>query len=168
MKPYAKEIVDMLVRYAVLAATAALMATQPALSQPQRAASPAPARAPARLNPNTATDAQLRAVPGVPAAMVATIARSRPFATMREFHARVGTGLNDTQRQALYSAVFVPINLNATTREEIMLIPGMTTRMAHEFEEYRPYADMNQFNKEIGKYVPPAEVARLASYVTVR
>ena len=64
--------------------------------------------------------------------------------------------------------MFVPIDLNKATREEIMLIPGMTRRMAHEFEEYRPYASLAQFDKEIGKYVDAAEVARLRSYVVLK
>jgi len=33
--------------------------------------------------------------------------------------------------------MFLPINLNTATREEIMLIPGMGNRMVREFLEYR-------------------------------
>ena len=43
----------------------------------------------------------------------------------------------------------------------------MTNRMVHEFEEYRPYTRMEQFRREIGKYVDANEVARLESYVTL-
>ena len=39
--------------------------------------------------------------------------------------------------------------------------------MAHEFEEYRPYTDLDQFRQEIGKYVDENEVARLERYVTL-
>ena len=39
--------------------------------------------------------------------------------------------------------------------------------MAHEFEEYRPYTDLDQFRREIGKYVDEGEVARLERYVTL-
>ena len=63
--------------------------------------------------------------------------------------------------------MFIPINLNTASDEEIALIPGMSRRMVHEFEEYRPYSDICVFNKEIGKYVDEAEVARLRSYVTL-
>jgi hypothetical protein len=48
-----------------------------------------------------------------------------------------------------------------------MTIPGMTARMVHEFEEYRPYTSLQQFRREIGKYVDENEVARLESYVTL-
>jgi hypothetical protein len=40
--------------------------------------------------------------------------------------------------------------------------------MQHEFEEYRPYRGIEQFRREIGKYVDSAEVARLERYVTIR
>ena len=44
---------------------------------------------------------------------------------------------------------------------------GVGDRMAHEFEEYRPYVAMAQFRREIGKYVDDGEVARLERFVTV-
>jgi hypothetical protein len=40
--------------------------------------------------------------------------------------------------------------------------------MRHEFEEYRPYTGMEQFRREIGKYVDDEEVARLERYVMIR
>jgi hypothetical protein len=38
--------------------------------------------------------------------------------------------------------------------------------MLREFKEYRPYKSMEQFRREIGKYVSKQEVARLERYVT--
>ena len=49
-----------------------------------------------------------------------------------------------------------------------LLIPGVGPRMRHEFEEYRPYTSMEQFRREIGKYVDKNEVARLEQYVMIR
>lgn len=126
------------------------------------------AQAPARLDANAATAAELAAVKEIPAAAAQTIVAKRPFANTAAFDAAVGAGLSAEQKTALYSKVFVPIDLNKATREEIMLIPGMTRRMAHEFEEYRPYTSLAQFDKEIGKYVDAAEVARLRSYVVLK
>ena len=64
--------------------------------------------------------------------------------------------------------VFVPIDLNTASEEAILSIPGVGQRMLHEFLEYRPYTNIAQFRREIGKYVNDDEVARLARYVTVR
>jgi hypothetical protein len=79
----------------------------------------------------------------------------------------VGT-LTDEQRSTLFGRLFLPLDLNSASSDEIMLIPGMTARMAHEFEEYRPYTSLEQFRREIGKYVDANEVARLERYVTRR
>ena len=40
--------------------------------------------------------------------------------------------------------------------------------MLREFKEYRPYKSIEQFRKEIGKYVNTKEVARLERYVTLK
>ena len=39
--------------------------------------------------------------------------------------------------------------------------------MVHEFEEYRPYVSIQQFRREIGKYVDPAQVAEYEKYIYV-
>jgi DNA uptake protein ComE-like DNA-binding protein len=121
-----------------------------------------------RLDANTASAAELGTIKELTAVQAQTITSKRPFAGTAAFDAAVGAGLSAEQKTALYSKVFVPIDLNKATREEIMLIPGMTRRMAHEFEEYRPYTSLAQFDKEIGKYVDAAEVARLRSYVVLK
>ena len=56
---------------------------------------------------------------------------------------------------------------NDTRDADILSIPGAGKRMLREFKEYRPYANIEQFRKEIGKYVDKKEVARLEKYVTL-
>ena len=139
-----------------------------ALAVPLLVALPASAlAATARLNPNTATKAQLAGIAGLPADLAAAIRGVRPFPTMVEFNVLIRGTLNADQAEALYEQLFIPINLNTAKRDEIALIPGMSSRMVREFLEYRPYANIEVFNKEIGKYVDDAEVARLRSYVTL-
>jgi DNA uptake protein ComE-like DNA-binding protein len=75
--------------------------------------------------------------------------------------------LTKEQRTELYGKLFVPINLNTATDEEILLIPGLGNRMLREFKEYRPYAALAQFHREIGKYVDDKEQTRLEQYVFV-
>lgn len=60
------------------------------------------------------------------------------------------------------------INLNTATDAQLMTIPGMGPRMLREFKEYRPYTSIEQFRREIGKYVDKAEVARFEQYVTIK
>ena len=46
-------------------------------------------------------------------------------------------------------------------------MPRIAKRMTREFDEYRPWVNFAQFDKEIGKYVDAAEVARLKQYVFI-
>jgi len=66
------------------------------------------------------------------------------------------------------SAAIVPININTATDAEILRIPGVGPRMLREFKEYRPYTSIEQFRREIGKYVDKAEVARLEKYIVIK
>jgi len=72
-----------------------------------------------------------------------------------------------TGTTASTTGAIVPININTATDAEILAIPGMGPRMLREFKEYRPYTSIEQFRREIGKYVDKNEVARLERYVTV-
>lgn len=119
------------------------------------------------LDANTATAEQLAGVEGVTPELAAVIVAGQPYANVVAFNAKLLETLTAEQAAAVLTGVFVPVNLNTGTKEEIKLIPGMTPKMEHEFEEYRPYADMGVFDKEIGKYVDEAEVARFRNYVTL-
>ena len=126
----------------------------------------APGHAQEQLDLNTATREQLATVPGITPQMADAVIAGRPYADMRGVNAKL-TGLTDEQRDSVYTRLWKPLDLNGATAEEIELIPGIGGRMRHEFEEYRPYRGIEQFRREIGKYVDPAEVARLERYVTI-
>lgn len=119
------------------------------------------------IDPNLATEAELRALPNVTEAIARIIVARRPFLTMAEFDAAISPSLTRDARAELYRRAFVPLNLNTASREEILLIPGVGARMLREFNEYRPYKALAQFHREIGKYVNAAELARLEQYVYV-
>ena len=119
------------------------------------------------MNANDVTEEQLVAMDGMTPELASTVIAGQPYASVTDFNAALTQTLSQNEANAVLERVFVPINLNSASEEEIRMIPGMTDKMVHEFEEYRPYADMDVFNREIGKYVDEAEVARLRSYVTL-
>jgi DNA uptake protein ComE-like DNA-binding protein len=119
------------------------------------------------LNPNLATRAELAAVPHIGDAIADKLVKGRPWLNMVAVNNAIGQALTDEQRNAVYSRLWLPINLNTAGRIEILMIPGVGERMAHEFEEYRMYAALAQFRREMGKYVDEEEVARLEQYVFV-
>lgn len=119
------------------------------------------------LDANTASSEELSAVSGLDDSAVATILDGRPYATIGDLDAALSASMSEEELEALYGGLFVPINLNTASRDNILLIPGVGRRMAHEFEEYRPYSSMEQFRREMAKYVDDDEVARLEMYVTL-
>ena len=119
------------------------------------------------LNPNQAGQEELLALPHLDEALVAAILDQRPFLTMTELAELLGQSLDQEQQAELYLTLFVPMNLNTTPEEDFELVPGVGPRLAHEFEEYRPYQAIEQFRREIGKYVDQEEVARLEQFVFV-
>jgi DNA uptake protein ComE-like DNA-binding protein len=66
------------------------------------------------------------------------------------------------------TAAIVPININTATDAQILSIPGVGPRMLREFKEYRPWTSIEQFRREIGKYVDKTEVARLEKYIVIK
>ena len=47
--------------------------------------------------------------------------------------------MNTKEVERLKQYTFIPLNLNTATEADFMTIPGVGKRMAHEFEEYRPW-----------------------------
>jgi len=120
------------------------------------------------LDVNTASEQQLTALSHMTPAVVKGIMDKRPFMSIVDLNTYLtGAGLTAEQAAAVYGKAFIHVNVNTGTAEEIMLIPGAGKRMAHEFEEYRPWRSWAQFDREIGKYVDEAEVNRLKQYVFI-
>lgn len=129
---------------------------------------PAPAAETGDLvDPNTAGEEQLARVSGLDSAAISTILRGRPFDDMMAFHQALSERMDSAALDAVYRQMFIPLDLNSASRETILLIPGVGERMAAEFLEYRPYRGIEEFRREIGKYVDEAEVVRLERYVTL-
>jgi DNA uptake protein ComE-like DNA-binding protein len=120
-----------------------------------------------QLNLNTAKDEEILMIPNLGKRMLREFKEYRPYKTMAQFRKEIGKYVDQKEVARLEQYVFVPINLNTASDEDILTIPGMGKRMLHEFKEYRPYKNIEQFRKEIGKYVDKKEIARLERYVTL-
>ena len=119
------------------------------------------------VNPDLANESELLSLPHMNPAIVKSILEQRPFLHMADLNALLAKSLSKEQLAELYAKMFVQLNLNTASQEEILMIPGVGSRMLREFREYRPYKTIAQFRKEIGKYVDVKEVARLEQYVFV-
>jgi DNA uptake protein ComE-like DNA-binding protein len=119
------------------------------------------------LNLNTATREEILLIPNLGNRMVHEFQEYRPYKAMAQFRREIGKYVDDKEVARLEQYVFVPINLNTASDQDILTIPRLGQRMLHEFKEYRPYKHIDQFRREIGKYVDKKEVARLERFVTL-
>jgi DNA uptake protein ComE-like DNA-binding protein len=120
------------------------------------------------INLNTASRAEILLVPGVGARMAHEFEEYRPYPALAKFRREIGKYVDAAEVARLEQYVFLPIDLNTATDADILTIPGLGPRMLHEFKEYRPYTNIEQFRREIGKYVSKDEVARFERYVTIK
>ena len=128
-------------------------------------ATPSAAQVGKLVDPNTASESDLQALPHMPPDIVTAMVAKRPFKTVVELNQLLlEQKLTPDQAKEFYRKAFVPINLNTGTKPEFLLIPGVGPRMSGEFEEYRPWKTWTQFDKEIGKYVGQQETDRLKQY----
>jgi DNA uptake protein ComE-like DNA-binding protein len=120
------------------------------------------------VNLNTGTREEIVLIPGAGTRMAREFAEYRPWRNWAHFDKEIGKYVNQDEVNRLKQYVFIPINLNTASDEDILSIPGAGNRMVREFKEYRPWKTKGQFEKEIGKYVDQKEVARLWRYVVIQ
>jgi DNA uptake protein ComE-like DNA-binding protein len=116
---------------------------------------------------NKATKEEIMLIPGMTARMQHEFEEYRPYKSIDQFRREMGKYVDKNEVARYEQYVFVPINLNTASDEIIQSIPNLSARMLREFKEYRPYTSMEQFRKEMSKYVNAKEVSRLERFVTI-
>ncbi|WP_299127023.1 helix-hairpin-helix domain-containing protein [uncultured Winogradskyella sp.] len=116
-------------------------------------------------NLNTTEEANFKMIPGVGEKMAHEFEEYRPYTSVKQFKREIGKYVDDAEVERYLNYIFVPVELNTASEEDIKALPGVGNKMAHEFEEYKPYSSLAQFRKEIGKYVDDKELKRLERFV---
>lgn len=119
------------------------------------------------VNLNTGTREEILLIPGAGTRMVREFGEYRPWKTWAQFDKEISKYVGQPETDRLKQYVFIPVNLNTATDEDILSIPGAGARMVREFKEYRPWKTKEQFDREISKYVGAKETARLWRYVVI-
>ena len=119
------------------------------------------------LDPNLATAAALTALPGMSDSVALAVIAGRPYGSMLALDRVLARHMTSEWRDSVYTRVWIPLDLNTASSDEIMLIPGMNSRLRQELEEYRPYDGLDEFRRDIGAQLGPDEAARLERYVTL-
>jgi len=121
---------------------------------------------------NRGTDAEFMLIPGVDAKKLAALKSQRPWKTFAQFQTEIAKATNAAEATRLEQYLFIPIELNTHTAEimDTFASIGVGTRQwKREFVEYRPWTSMEQFEREISKYLRarPTELKRLQRYVYI-
>ncbi|HEX5069616.1 MAG TPA: hypothetical protein VFV78_05305 [Vicinamibacterales bacterium] len=120
------------------------------------------------VNLNTATKEEILLIPGAGQKMTIEFPEYRPWKTFAQFDRQIGKYVGQEATDKLKQYVFIPVDLNTATDEDILSIPGAGARMVKEFKEYRPWTSKAQFDKEISKYVGQKETDRLWRFVVIK
>ena len=120
------------------------------------------------LNLNTANESDFKMIPGVGDKMAHEFVEYRPYSSIEEFKREIGKYVDDSEVLRYLNYLFVPVELNTSKESDIKNLPGVGDKMAHEFVEYRPYKNITQFRREIGKYVDEKELKRLERFVYLK
>jgi radical SAM superfamily enzyme with C-terminal helix-hairpin-helix motif len=107
-------------------------------------------------------------IPGVGDRMAHEFEEYRPYTSIKQFKREMAKYVDENEISRYLNYVFVPVELNTTAEDDIESLPGVGKRMTHEFMEYRPYKNLEQFRKEIGKYVDDKELLRLERLVYLK
>ncbi len=119
-------------------------------------------------NLNTTAEKDFKMIPGVGDRMAHEFEEYRPYTSIQQFKREIGKYVDENEVSRYLQYVFVPVELNTSTEDNIKELPGVGKRMTHEFIEYRPYKNLEQFRKEIGKYVDKKELKRLERFVYLK
>ena len=120
------------------------------------------------VNLNTATREEILLIPGAGRRMTIEFPEYRPWKSFAQFDKEISKYIGMEATEKLKQYVYIPVNLNTATDEDILSIPGAGARMVREFKEYRFWKSKEQFDKEISKYVGQKETDRLWRYVVIQ
>ena len=119
-------------------------------------------------NLNTTAEKDFKMIPGVGDRMAHEFEEYRPYTSIKQFKREMAKYVDENEISRYLNYVFVPVELNTASEDDIESLPGLGKRITHEFMEYRPYKNLEQFRKEIGKYVDAKELLRLERLVYLK
>jgi DNA uptake protein ComE-like DNA-binding protein len=119
-------------------------------------------------NLNTTEEKDFKMIPGVGDKMAHEFEEYRPYTSILQFKREIGKYVDEQEVARYLDYVFVPVELNTSSEDDIKALPGIGKKMTHEFLEYRSYKNLAQFRKEIGKYVDDKELSRLERFVYLK
>jgi len=94
------------------------------------------------------------------------------YITLTALTLGLGTSLVATQYAYAQSTTaqtqIKKVNINTASDAELLKLPGIGSRMLKEVKEYRPFKNIAQVRRELGKYMSKAQLNTLEQYIYVK
>jgi DNA uptake protein ComE-like DNA-binding protein len=116
---------------------------------------------------NTTTDEEWRLVPGIGAHMLMDFKTNRPFGSLASFRQEIGKYLPPKDAALVTQYVFVPLDANAASDDDLRTIPGLSPKALAAIKRHRPYHDLAAVSKAIRKTTSAKEAARLSRFFRI-
>src|SRR5688572_29642389 len=100
-------------------------AAPPVYSESADSAEPETASERGFLDPNLATAAALTELPGMSDSVALAVIRGRPYGSMVALDRVLARYMTSEWRDTVYTRVWIPLDLNTASSDEIELIPGV-------------------------------------------
>jgi len=117
------------------------------------------------INLNTATEDELKTIPGMGDRMVHEFEEYRPYTSIVQFRKEIGKYVDDAQVAAYEAYVYVPIDVNEADAETLMQLPGVDEEIAQQLIDGRDYAGNQAFLDALAPLVSPADAALAPFYL---
>ncbi len=118
-----------------------------------------------KLNLNSATEEELRTIPGVGDRMLREFLEYRPYTSISQFREEIGKYVDDDQVAAYEEFVFVSIDPNASDEATLRQLPGVDQDIAAQLENARPFASDAAFLDTLGGLVSAADADAARAYL---
>ena len=92
----------------------------------------------------------------------------RPWKTFAQFDKEIGKYVGQEATDKLKQYVFIPLNVNTASDQDLLTIPGMTPAMLARIKQGRPWSSKEQFEQQISKGADPKEAARLSRFLVTQ
>jgi DNA uptake protein ComE-like DNA-binding protein len=119
------------------------------------------------VNLNTATKEEILLIPGAGNRMTIEFPEYRPWRTWTQFDRQIGKYVGQEATDKLKQYVFIPLNVNTASDEDLQTVPGMSASTSSAIKQGRPWTK-EKFDEQIGKPLGPKEAARISRFMVVQ
>ena len=121
-----------------------------------------------KINLNTATDAEMRTIPGVGDKMVHEFEEYRPYRSIAQFRKEIGKYVDEATVAEYEKYAFVPVDPNESDAATLQQIPGVDATVAEQLIAARPYASTEAFLEKLRTSLTPEQAQAAAMYIATK